>query len=349
MPSLKPPALFWIALVGLIAIWTAGHIMPDPQEHPAEASPPAASSSTPTESVDARSPDVPILLVYGFQPLPGFHPPDLWRDVIEALTGGDSGDPQKHSPASDHSLYAVTPGDASERAIYVSDYALSFEPTVRDLRFYAQRLSEEIAWIASAEGVESLDVITFSMGALVARCYIEAADFRDVLGEPGFEDYGTAYRGDVRTLITIAAPHHGAAFAALGPWFGPLPTQLDPESAFFALLNRGESEGQGLHPDVRYVSLAGQCCLGFGCSVRSDVDACRRECVEEALAWSGHDLVILMTSARLSGAENVACIGFDHVDMRTHPVISEALQRILEGEDAPDALFADEALRAASP
>jgi len=186
------------------------------------------------------------------------------------------------------------------------------------------------------------------MGALVVRAYVEASDFADAIGDPDFVDYGTTYGDDVRTLITIAGPHHGAAFAALGPWFGPLPRQLDPESSFFQLLNAGEPDGTALHPDVRYVSLAGQCCLGFGCSVREDVEACRHECVAEALAWSGHDLVILMSSARLNGAENVACVGFDHIEMRTHSIVVDALEALLDGDEGPDALFADENLRAAA-
>ena len=291
----------------------------------------------------------PVLLIYGFQPVAGFYPPQLWAEVAEKLAGRDLAEVEKHWIATDHPLYGLPEADETARSVYISDYAIAYEPTVRDLRFYAARLSDELAWIAKAEDVARVDLVAFSMGALVARCYVEADDFSDVLGEPDFADYGTVYRDDVGMLITISAPHHGARFAALGRWFGPLPRQLDPESPFLAILNRGEAvEGEtALQPDVRYVSLAGQSCLGFGCSVRTDVDACRWECVEEALNWSGHDLVVLMSSARLAGAENVACIGFDHVDMRTSPVAVEAVSRLLDGEAAPEAIYATPELEAA--
>ena len=291
----------------------------------------------------------PVLLVYGFQPVAGFYPPQLWAEVAERLAERDLAEVAKVRLAPDHTLYALAAADETARPVYISDYAIAYEPTVRDLRFYATRLSDELAWIVEAEGTARVDLVAFSMGALVARCYVEAGDFAVALGEPDFADYGTTYRDDVGTLITISAPHHGARFAALGPWFGPLPRQLDPKSPFLALLNEGEHEetSTALHPDIRYVSLAGQSCLGFGCSVRPDVDACRRECVEEALNWSGHDLVVLMSSARLAGAENVACIGFDHVNMRTDPALVDAIARILDGDAAPEAIYATPELEAA--
>jgi len=82
--------------------------------------------------------------------------------------------------------------------------------------------------VKNDRGVEAVDLIAHSMGGLVARCYIEAADFASVIGESDFPDYGTLYRCDVRRLITLAAPHHGAEFAAIGPWLGPLFPQLTP-------------------------------------------------------------------------------------------------------------------------
>jgi pimeloyl-ACP methyl ester carboxylesterase len=282
----------------------------------------------------------PVLLIYGFQPVPGFYPPQLWAEVAEELTERSLNHIERLSLDAEHSLYFLSSSEGRGRDVFFSDYAMPYEPTVRDLRFYAARLSDEIAWITSNENVGKVDLVAFSMGALVARCYIEASDFGAVLGGPEYEDYDTVYRGDVRTLITIAAPHHGAEFAALGPWFGPLPRQLDPESSFLAILNEGAGDEAALHTDVRYVSMAGQSCLGFGCSVRSDVDVCRRECVEEGLEWAGHDLVILMSSAYLPGAANIACIGLDHIDMRTHPSMVEAVERLLNSEPVADAIYA---------
>ena len=106
--------------------------------------------------------------------------------------------------------------------MYLSHYAGSLEPTVRDLRYYAARLADEIAWVKNATGAAGVDLVGHSMGGLVARCYVETADFASLLGGPGFPDYGTTYRGDVRTLVTLATPHHGTPFAGLGAWLGPL-------------------------------------------------------------------------------------------------------------------------------
>jgi hypothetical protein len=348
MPETRVESTAWLLVVGAIAFCglAIGLLSncPTPEQDAVTAQTAFASEAHSMDEAILPGSSPPLLLVYGFQPLPGFHPPDLWADVIEAL-GGIAKGAVEHRLGFDHVVYAVPGRPAARRAIYVSDYALALEPTVRDLHFYADRLSEEIAWVCRREETDRADVVAFSMGALVARAYIESADFPPAALPSG----GRTYRDDVRTLVTIAAPHHGAAFAALGPWFGPLPDQLDPESAFFAALNAGESEGTALHPNVRYISLAGQSCLGFGCSIRTDVEACRRECVEEALDWAGHDLVILMSSARLTGAENVACIGLDHVDMRTHEVILATLEPILDGAETPHALYADEDLRAAAP
>jgi len=294
-------------------------------------------------------PASPVLLIYGFQPVPGFYPPQLWADIAQALSGRDVGQAERIALDPYHALYRLEPGDPSGRDVFISDYAYPYEPTVRDLRLYASRLAAEIAWITREESVDRIDLVAFSMGALVARSYIEADDFDGVVGTADFPDYRTEYRGDIGTLVTIAAPHHGAEFAALGPWYGPLPRQLDPESRFLALLNAGETEAPfGLNPEVRYVSLAGQSCLGFGCSIRTDVGACRRECVEEGLAWAGHDLVILMASARLPGAENVACIGMDHIEMRIHPAIVSRISALLDGDVEVAALFASPELASAA-
>jgi hypothetical protein len=58
---------------------------------------------------------------------------------------------------------------------------------------------------------------------------------------------------------------------------------------------------------------------------------------------------VLMASAYLPEAENVACIGMDHVEMHTHPVLAEAVARILDGKAAPDAVYASPELRFDAP
>jgi len=303
-----------------------------------------------TVTVGAAGQTAPTLLIYGFQALPGFHPPQLWAEIGKALSGRGPSEAETIWLDAWHRLYRLPALDSTWRDVFISDYAVPYEPTVRDLRYYAARLDEELEWIERSEGVPTVDLVAFSLGALVARCYIESADFDTALDRAGFEDYGTVFREDVETLITIAAPHHGAQFAAIGPWFGPLPQQLDPASDFLATLNAGEeTKATGIRSDVRYVSLAGQSCFGYGCSIRKDVVGCRRMCVEEGLGWAGHDLVVLMSSAFLSGATNIACIGMDHISMRTHPAIAEAVVGLLKGDDVGDVIYGSLDLERAAP
>jgi len=292
----------------------------------------------------------PVLLVYGFQPIPGFRATQIWADIAERLSGNLVPNTWIHAIEPGHKLYVLPATDANHREVYFSDYALAYEPTVRDLRFYAQRLSDEIAWIVEERDEEQVDIVAHSMGALVARAYIESDDFSTVLGTVDFPDHGTQYRGDVRTLVSVAAPHHGAFLASFGQWLSHLGRQLSPEGAFLDLLNRDRVINDrltALHPDVRYVSMAGQTC--FGCGFRLDEATCLQECVEAGLAWQGSDLVVLMASAYLPDAENVACIGMDHVDMHADLALAEALATILDGAPAPHVIYGSEELRSMAP
>ncbi len=292
----------------------------------------------------------PVLLVYGFQPIPGFRATLVWEVVAEYLAGEGIQKIRTIEIEPGHSLFFLPAGDAEHRDVFLSDYALAYEPTIRDLRFYAERLADEIEHITSALSVPQVDIVAHSMGALVARAYVECDDFDEVLGSEDFPDHGTEYRGDVRTLISLAAPHHGAFLASFGQWLSRLGRQLSPEGDFLELLNRDrivDGRLMSLHPDVRYVSMAGQTC--FGCGLRLDEEVCLRECVEAGLAWQGSDLVVLMASAYLPEAENVACIGMDHVDMHTHPVLAGAIEGILDGDPVPNAIYASPALRFEGP
>lgn len=303
---------------------------------------------TPSVVVSAAGP--PVLLVYGFQPIPGFRATQVWEDIAEHLAGSAIADTRTIEIKPGHNLFFLSAGDAEHRDVFFSDYALAYEPTVRDLRFYAERLSDEIERITSEFSVPQVDIIAHSMGALVTRAYIECDDFDEVLGSEDFPDHGTEYRGDVRTLISVAAPHHGAFLASFGQWLSRLGRQLSPEGEFLELLNCDrviDNRLISLHPDVRYVSMAGQTC--FGCGLRLDEEACLRECVAAGLAWQGSDLVVLMASAYLPEAENIACIGMDHVDMHTHPVLSEAIQGVLDGDLVPDVIYASPELRFDAP
>ena len=288
----------------------------------------------------------PVLLVYGFQPIPGFRATQLWETMAETLSGNDIVTAQAVSVAPGHSLFHLPAVGSDHRDVFISDYALAYEPTMRDLLFYADRLSDEITWITEQMSVKKIDVVGHSLGGLIARAYIEIDDFTDVIGAPGIPDYGIEYGGEIRTLITIATPHHGMYLAGFGQWLNTLARQLAPGSEFLSLLNRDVIIGDrvaSLHPDVRYVSMAGQTC--FGCGLRRDETACLRECVHAGIAWHGSDLVVLMASAYLPEGENIACIGMDHVDMRVHPAVCSMVADLLAERGVPPVLYGDPTLQ----
>jgi hypothetical protein len=79
--------------------------------------------------------------------------------------------------------------------------------------------------------------------------------------------------------------------------------------------------------------------------LRADAEACLRSCIDEALSWNGSDLVVMMASAYLPGAENEALIGFDHVRNHTDVVVAAAIESILNGEALPVAVYAPELVK----
>jgi len=292
---------------------------------------------------------LPVLLVYGFQPIPGFRAIRLWEAMAECLSGSDIVEIETFQIEPGHSLFFLGAASDGARDVYISDYALAYEPTTRNLCFYADRLSDEIAWIVEQAGVERIDIVGHSMGGLVARAYIESSDFAEVLGSADVPDYGLSYGGEVRVLITTATPHHGMSLGSLSQYFNTLTRQLSPGSDVLAMLNRDEViDGRltALHPDVQYVSMAGQTC--FGCGLRLDESVCLRDCVTAGIAWQGSDLVTLMASAYLPDARNIACIGMDHVDMRIGPLICSTVTDLLDGRPVPDVIYGDPNLQTAA-
>jgi len=287
--------------------------------------------------------ELPILLVYGFQPIPGFRATQLWEEFAEYLTGNDIVNAHTVQPSNDHEFYYLPAADELHRAVFMSNYAMSYEPTTRDILFYTRRFANEIDAMESEFGVSSFDVVGHSMGGLIARTYIEISDFESVIGNEDFGDYDIAYGGEIRNLILLATPNHGTKAAVLGEWFSTMSRQLAPGSEFLKLLNAEHwvsGRLAALNPSVRYVSMAGQTCLG--CGLRIDEDDCLRECVEEGLAWNGSDLVIMMASAYLPEAENCALIGFGHVAIHIDSLIVDAIVTTLAGQLLPAAIYAPE-------
>ncbi|MBU1049993.1 alpha/beta hydrolase [Candidatus Bipolaricaulota bacterium] len=288
----------------------------------------------------AEARPLPVLLIYGFQPLPGFRTTPLWENFAEYLTGNSIVNTQTLKISSDHEFYLLPAVDEQRRDVYMSNYCLSYEPTTRDLFFYERRLVDEIKYMATQFDVETFDVVGHSMGGLIARAYAETADFDSVIGTDLFHDYGIAYGGEIRTLVLIATPNHGTSIAEIGDWFNILSRQLTPESEFLSLLNSDrmiDGSLTSLNPSIRYVSLAGQTCLG--CGLRADKSNCLEECVRDALVWDGSDLVVMMASAYLPEAENCAIIGFDHVQSHTDVLIAQAVETILNDNYLPVAIY----------
>ncbi len=292
----------------------------------------------------------PVMLVYGFQPIPGFRTTQLWEAFAERFSGSDIADAQGIDVSSDHTFYYLPAADEAHRDVFMSNYALTFEPTTRDIFLYTRRFAAEIAVMKSAFGVEEYDVIGHSMGGLIVRTYAEIGDFRGVQGIDATAGVDIHYDGGMRTLVMLATPNHGTQVALLGEWFSTLSRQLTPGSDFLHALNDERWKGgrlEALNPSVRYVSIAGQTCLG--CGLRLDKDACLQACVDEAVAWNGSDLVVMMASAYLPGAENCAAIGFDHVTIHTAASVADAIDVALSGGIPPAVIYAPELLRFASP
>lgn len=278
----------------------------------------------------------PAVLVYGFQPVPGFRAGLLWEALAEGLSGNSLANLETIQVTHDHRFYRLAAGDDSFRDVYLSNVGLAYEPTWRDIRFYAQRFSEEMRILRAEHDVAQCHVVGHSMGGLIARAYIERQD----IGAAADDLHAMRDGADVHTLIMLATPNHGCPVASLGEGVSTLGEQLSPGSEFLRALNTVHSvDGRmtSIVPTVRYVSLAGQSCLG--CGIRIDRDVCLQSCVQQGLAWGGSDLVVMMASAYLPGAENCAMIGYDHVSMQRAPEVVDLIDRILRGGDVPAAVF----------
>ena len=277
---------------------------------------------------------LPVILIYGFQPVPGFRATEIWATFAEELSGNDIQNAESISVPNDHEFYLLSATDDDHRDVILSNPASPIEPTVRDIMVYVRRFAAEIATLSAQRSMTRFDIVAHSMGGLIARAYIESHDLEG--------DVGFAYGGEIRTLVMLATPNHGSEVASLGEWFSTLSRQLAPGSEFLATLNELrwiDGTVTVINPSVRYVSLAGQTCLG--CGLRFDVDACRQACVDEGLAWHGSDLVVTMPSAYLPDAENCAAIGYDHIAMHADPGLAAVVAGILSGSTAPAVVYAD--------
>jgi pimeloyl-ACP methyl ester carboxylesterase len=279
---------------------------------------------------------LPVLLIYGFQPIPGVRPVHLWETMAEHLSGNEIAQVETITVGRDHEFYRLVSVGATKRDVYLSNVTMAYEPTWRDLGVYLTRFSSEMAVLRSVYDVTACHVVAHSMGGLIARAYAESTEDlpNGAVGE-------MAEGSEIRTLIMLATPNHGCRLAGAGELFTILGAQLAPGSEFLRSLNEPrwvDGTITALHPKVRYVSLAGQSCLG--CGLRLDRGECLRACVEQGLAWAGSDLVVMMASAYLPGAEHCALIGYDHASMYRDHAVVEMIDRVLRGGQVPAAIFA---------
>jgi pimeloyl-ACP methyl ester carboxylesterase len=182
----------------------------------------------------------------------------------------------------------------------------------------------------------TVDVVTHSMGALVAREYIE----------------GKQYAGGVRHLVLIAPPNHGSAWAILRPllelhehyelwrhnpnwhwiWMitdglGGAGSDLEPESSFLKHLNDLPRRA-----GVRYTIIAGSHTPWQGWEAKGlkAADQCLpdsiahlwgvRQCRQQIARWAKRienqneksDGVVSLHSARLAGVGDVVILPVDH-------------------------------------
>jgi len=201
-----------------------------------------------------REEGLPLLLVHGWYP-EAFDPAQEWRVMAWELTGKDPTQEADFALIYDPNL----PGDEAHALkfltgqgldVYISNYTHAPENgTPGDIRQYAQSLAHEIEILKSHKGAPAVDILSHSMGGIVARAYIENEDLAD-------NPFAVAYRDDVFNLIMLAPPNQGTRWSNLYPgwWDWTSIVQLGPDSDFLAQLNSGVT-GQG--KGVTYHIIAG--------------------------------------------------------------------------------------------
>ena len=200
------------------------------------------------------SEDLPLLLVHGWYP-EAFDPADTWKVMAYELTGKDPTkvDDFQYVYDPEHPgdpAYALRYIDGEGRDLYVSNY--THDPgngTPGDIRAYAQSLAREIKVLKDHLGAPYVDILTHSMGGLVARAYIEN---QDLIGNP----YEVQFRHDVRGLIMMAPPNQGSHFHVLYPGWHDWTSvqQMQAGSDFLNQLNTGAT---GAAQGVQYHIIAG--------------------------------------------------------------------------------------------
>ena len=201
-----------------------------------------------------REEGLPLLLVHGWYP-GTFDPGEDWRVMAHELTGKNA----MHSADFAYIYDPDRPGDENYALkfltgqgldVYISNYTHGpINGTLVDIRLYAHSLAHEIEIVRSHKGAPAVDILSHSMGGIVARAYIENEDLAD-------NPFAVAYRGDVFNLIMLAPPNQGSSWSSLYPgqsdWTSIL--QVEAGSDFLTQLNSGVT---GRSKGVTYHIIAG--------------------------------------------------------------------------------------------
>lgn len=316
--------------------------------------------STMSAQISADDYPVPILLVHGFQlgVISPFFPEkfDLtedWRRMAMGLTN--------MKDLKDSDFLSIDIKSSQEKRllvfwkvrnhpVYISNYTYNIKiPSLADMGFYAANLAREIQEIKRLEGASKIDIIGHSMGGLVARAYIERADFQECSKALLWSSY--SYDGDVRKLIMLGTPNHGSPLTEIEDLLlrllnvdpKKLPPftveQMKPGSEFLRCLNEGKS-GEAL--GVEYSAIAGNACpcgsweqiLGWLSSLIGTESPTLPFCdIFERYHGSGdNDFVVATQSVNLNEippARYIVYSGINHFQLFTDPEIINKVKYLL--------------------
>lgn len=159
--------------------------------------------------------------------------------------------------------------------------AVNLEPLFVDIEVHAARVAQELRALQRETDGAPVSIIAHSMGGLVARAALR------LLGP-----------GSIRTVVTIASPHHGTRLARWFPWLPPM-RQMTPDSSWLQALNAAQ-EGQLMAPLTSIYSLE-------------------------------DNLVVPARSSRLEGAHARELRGFGHLGLlSSRPAIEQTLAALAD-------------------
>lgn len=188
-----------------------------------------------------------VVLVHGFQ-LFGTDPDVVWEDMNKTLSESGFDVMISH---------------------YAGDYPLIL-PTGKDIKGYAEKLSQEIQGLKSQTGASKVDIVAHSMGGLVARYYVEKCGGAANVGKLimlGTPNHGTEIAYLAFTSLYLLARVYVSAYI-IDPGLASMivenlqsPFEMIPNSPFLNALNHGApwvfvGEDQ-IRPDVKYYTIAG--------------------------------------------------------------------------------------------